>query len=204
MGSIAPVKGFSRLRRAHLSEPPPPWSTAFVDGRLGVDIPGMRFRIASLVACATLACGQGAVTDPLGDEFGADPRPVLGEWQVSLPTPPGRFDALVERDAGTLSGYFEFELWGRWWVVRFADATWDGEFLRFVEPTDFGQREADSLVYWEARYLPARSGMTPQPARVTLSASFGPDRSCCIVTMTYFRPAVPAPATGERAARRTG
>jgi hypothetical protein len=204
MESIAPVKGFSRLRRAHLSGPSPPWSTAFVDGRLGVDIPGMRFRIASLVACATLACGQGAVTDPFGDGFGADPRRVLGEWQVSLPTPPGRFDALVERDAGTLSGYFEFELWGRWWVVRFADGTWDGEFLRFVTPTDFGQREADSLVYWEARYLPGRSEPPAIPPRVALTASFGPGRLCCIVTMIYSRPAAPAPAIGERAVRRTG
>jgi hypothetical protein len=180
---------------------------SFVDGRQVADIPAMRIRIASLLACAALACGQGAVTDPLRDEFGADPRPVLGEWQVSLPTPPGRFDALVERDTGTLSGYFEYELWGRWWVVRFSDAIWDGELLRFVVPTDFGQREADSLVYWEARYLPGRSEPPAYPARITLSASFGPGRTCCIVTMTYFRPASAAPAAleiGERAVRRTG
>ena len=88
---------------------------------------------------------------------GDSSRPVLGAWGVTLPTPPGRFDALVQREVSTLSGFFEFELWGRWWVVRFDEATWDGEVVRFVEPTDFGQREADSLVYWEARYLPARS-----------------------------------------------
>jgi hypothetical protein len=170
----------------------------------------MRVPIVPLAACVALACGQGAVTDPLAAGFRADPRPVLGAWQVSLPTPPGRFDALVERGDGRLSGYFEFELWGRWWVVRFDDAIWDGAVIRFVEPSDFGQREADSLVYWEARYVPAGAGLA---ARMSLSASFGPDRSCCIVQMTYFRPAAPGsppapasavPASGERAARSTG
>ena len=80
-----------------------------------------------LFASVALACGSGAVTDPLRAGFEADPRPVLGEWQTSAVTPPGRFDALLERGAGRLSGYFEFALWGRWWVVRFANATWDGE-----------------------------------------------------------------------------
>jgi hypothetical protein len=105
-----------------------------------------------------------------------------------LPTPPGTFDALVERDAGTLSGFFEFELWGQWWVVHFSDATWDGQTVRFVERTDFGQREADSLVYWEARYIPRRSEPGAWPAQIALTASFGPDRNCCIVAMTYYRP----------------
>lgn len=144
-----------------------------------------------VLACTAFACGQDAVTGALGDGVEADPRPVLGSWEASLPTPPGEFDALVERTSGTLSGYFEFELWGRWWVVRFADATWDGAVVRFVEPYDFGQREADSLVYWEARYVPA--GPAPlSTARIQLTASFGPGRSCCIVTMTYSRPATPA------------
>lgn len=146
-------------------------------------------------ACAALACGQDAVTDPLGEGFEADPRPVLGAWEASVPTPPGRFDAHVERASGTLSGYFEFELWGRWWVVRFTDATWDGEVVRFVEPYDFGQREADSLVYWEARYVPAGAAPLSTP-RIELTASFGPGRSCCIVTMTYSRPATPAAVRG--------
>lgn len=132
------------------------------------------------------------MTDPLDEGFEADPRPVLGAWAADLPTPPGTFDALVERDAGTLSGYFEFELWNRWWVVRFDDATWDGETVRFVEPTDFGQREEDSLVWWEARYIPPRSGPGASPAQIQLTASFGPGRNCCIVTMTYQRPASPA------------
>jgi hypothetical protein len=134
------------------------------------------------------ACGQGAVTDPLREGFDVDPRPVLGAWAVNLPTPPGTFDALVERDAGTLSGFFEFELWGRWWVVHFSDATWDGQTVRFVERTDFGQREADSLVYWEALYVPRRSEPGAWPSRIALTASFGPGRNCCIVAMTYFRP----------------
>jgi hypothetical protein len=135
------------------------------------------------------ACGQGAVTDPLDEGFDADPRPVLGAWAAELPTPPGEFDALVERGVGSLAGYFEFELWNRWWVVRFDDATWDGEIMRFVEPTDFGQREADSLVYWEARYVPPSLEPDVQPARIQLIASFGPGRNCCIVMMTYQRPA---------------
>ena len=143
-----------------------------------------------LFASAALACGSGAVTDPLRAGFDADPRPVLGEWQTSALTPPGRFDALLERGAGRLSGYFEFALWGRWWVVRFADATWDGEVVRFVEPYDFDQQEADSLVYWEARYLPALSFSEP---RIQLTASFGPARKCCIVTMTYQRPTSDTP-----------
>ena len=150
-----------------------------------------------LLLATALACGQGAVTDPLRENFDADPRPVLGDWEVSLPTPPGKFDALVQREVSTLSGFFEFELWGRWWVVRFDEATWDGEVVRFVEPTDFGQREADSLVYWEARYLPARSQPPATPARIMLTASFGPGRSCCIVTMIYFRPE-PAAAAARR------
>ena len=148
-----------------------------------------------VLACAPLACGQDAGTDPLRDGFDADPRPVLGAWEASVPTPPRRFDALVERASGTLSGYFEFQLWGRWWVVRFADATWDGEVVRFVEPYDFGQREADSLVYWEARYVPAGPASLLTP-RIELTASFGPGRSCCIVTMTYSRPATPPSARG--------
>lgn len=152
---------------------------------------------SSVLACATLACGNGAVTDPLRAGFQADPRPVLGEWRTSAATPPGRFDALLERDAGTLSGYFEFALWGRWWVVRFADATWDGTTVRFVEPYDFDQQEADSLVYWEARYLPTLSAPLSSP-RLQLSASFGPGRSCCILTMTYTRPPTPAMPAAPR------
>lgn len=136
------------------------------------------------------ACGQSAVTDPLLEGFDDDPRPVLGAWAATSSTPPGRFDALVERDPGRLAGFFEFELWGRWWVVHFRDATWDGEAIRFVEPTDFGQREEDSLVYWEARFVGARTGPNPAPARIDLSASFGPDRTCCILTMEYQRPEV--------------
>ena len=144
----------------------------------------------SLIYAVTLAaaCGHGAVTDPLDEGFDADPRAVLGAWAADLPTPPGTFDALVERGFGTLSGYFEFELWGRWWVVHFDDATWDGEAVRFVEPTDFGQREADSLVYWEARFIPARPAPNATDAQIQLSASFGPGRTCCIVMMSYQRP----------------
>ena len=186
------------MRRGNGSRPPAGPSTRVVARPEAADIPVM-LRSLTLLLAAALACGQGAVTDPLREDFEADPRPVLGDWEVTLPTPPGRFDALVQRDAGTLSGFFEFELWGRWWVVRFADATWDGELVRFVEPVDFGQREADSLVYWEARYVPARSQPPAAPARVVLSASFGPGRNCCILTMTYFRPPAAAPA-----ARRIG
>ena len=51
-----------------------------------------------LFASIALACGSGAVTDPLRAGFDADPRPVLGEWQTSAVTPPGRFDALLERE----------------------------------------------------------------------------------------------------------
>ena len=149
-----------------------------------------------LFASLALACGNGAVTDPLRAGFDADPRPVLGEWQTSAPPPPGRFDALLQRGAGTLSGYFEFALWGRWWVVRFADATWDGEVVRFVEPYDFDQQEADSLVYWEARYLPALTTQSPQP-RIQLTASFGPGRKCCIVMMTYTRPTATTPVASR-------
>jgi hypothetical protein len=140
---------------------------------------------ASLVLAA---CGQGAVTDPLREGFDHDPRPVLGAWLARADTPPGRFDALVQRDAGRLSGFFEFELWGRWWIVHFQDATWDGETIRFVEPTDFGQREADSLVQWEARFVPAGPSPNPIDARIVLSASFSPERACCILTMSYQRP----------------
>jgi hypothetical protein len=143
------------------------------------------FVIAVAVAAG---CGRDAVTDPLDEGFDADPRPVLGSWAVDLPTPPGTFDALLERGVGTLSGYFEFELWGRWWVVRFRDATWDGETVRFVVPTDFGQREEDSLVYWEARYIAPRTAPNPSPPMIQLTASFGPGRNCCIVMMTYQRP----------------
>ena len=146
-----------------------------------------RFRSLLCAVIFAAGCGQGAVTDPLDEGFEADPRPVLGAWAVDLPTPPGTFDALVERGVGTLSGYFEFELWGRWWIVRFRDAAWDGETLRFIVPTDFGQREEDSLVYWEARYIPPRSGPNSTPAMIQLTASFGPGRNCCIVTMTYQR-----------------
>lgn len=146
------------------------------------------FLLLLLASPLVTACGQGAITDPLRESFEVDPRPVLGAWAVDLPTTPGTFDALVERDAGTLSGFFEFELWGRWWVVHFSDASWDGQTVRFVERTDFGQREADSLVYWEARYIPRRPEPGALPARIALSASFGPGRNCCIVTMTYYRP----------------
>lgn len=149
----------------------------------------MRSRFFVFAATLALgACGQGAVTDPLLEGFQNDPRPVLGSWLARVETPPKRFDALVERDPGRLSGFFEFELWGRWWVVHFRAATWDGETIRFVEPTDFGQREADSLVYWEARFLPARPAPNPRKnAEIHLSASFGPGRSCCILTMSYQR-----------------
>jgi hypothetical protein len=133
------------------------------------------------------ACERGAVTDPLLEGFDEDPRPVLGAWASLGDTPPRRFDALVERDPGRLSGFFEFDLWGRWWIVHFRDATWDGETIRFVEPADFGQREADSLVFWEARFVPSRSGPNPSGARIQLEASFGPGRNCCILTMTYQR-----------------
>jgi hypothetical protein len=149
----------------------------------------MRSRVFALAALIALAaCGQGAVTDPLLEGFDDDPRPVLGTWMARVNTPPGRFDALVERDPGRLSGFFEFEVWGRWWIVHFRGATWDGETIRFVEPTDFGQREADSLVYWEARFVPARPAPNPTNAQILLSASFGPDRTCCILTMSYQRP----------------
>lgn len=145
--------------------------------------------LALLLGAALLsACGQGAVTDPLLEGFDDDPRPVLGGWAALLQTPPGRFDALVERDPGRLSGFFEFELWGRWWIVHFRDATWDGETIRFVEPVDFGQQEADSLVFWEARFVPARTGPDATRAQIVLSASFGPGRNCCILTMAYQRP----------------
>jgi hypothetical protein len=149
----------------------------------------MRSRpFAFAASLALAACGQGAVTDPLLVGFDDDPRPVLGAWLARAETPPGRFDALVERDPGRLSGFFEFELWGRWWIVHFRDATWDGEAIRFVEPTDFGQREADSLVHWEARFFRARPAPNPLDARIVLSASVGPERTCCILTMTYQRP----------------
>jgi len=134
---------------------------------------------------AVVACG-GAVTDPLGGGFAVDPAPVLGEWAAPPALiPPVDFDALLLRDGNALDGFFEYELWGRWWVVHFEDATWDGETVRFVDHTDFGQREADSLVYWEARYVPARSST---PRQIALTASFGPGRSCCIVSMSYRRP----------------
>ena len=149
----------------------------------------MRSRPIAFAVCLALAgCGQGAVTDPLLQGFDDDPRPVLGAWLARAETPPGRFDALVERDPGRLSGFFEFELWGRWWIVHFRDATWDGETIRFVAPTDFGQREADSLVFWEAQFVPARPAPNATTSQILLSASFGPGRSCCIVTMTYQRP----------------
>ena len=149
----------------------------------------MRSRFFAFATFLALAgCGQGAVTDPLLEHFDEDPRPVLGSWLARNQTPPGRFDALVERDPGRLSGFFEFELWGRWWIVHFRDATWDGETIRFVEPTDFGQREADSLVYWEARFISARPAPNPTDAQIQLSASFGPGRTCCILTMSYQRP----------------
>jgi|SRR5687767_6292905 len=164
-------------------------------------IDSMHYRSFAFTAFLALAaCGQGAVTDPLLDGFGDDPRPVLGAWLARDETPPGRFDALVERTPGRLSGFFEFELWGRWWIVQFRDATWDGETIRFVEPTDFGQREADSLVYWEARFVPARLAPNPTDAQILLSASFGPGRTCCILTMSYQRPEEVAGA-GERSSR---
>ncbi|HJU87656.1 MAG TPA: hypothetical protein VJ788_09835 [Gemmatimonadota bacterium] len=145
-----------------------------------------QFAFAASLALA--ACGQGAVTDPLREGFDHDPRPVLGAWQARADAPPGRFDALVQRDAGRLSGFFEFELWGRWWIVHFQDATWDGEIIRFAEPIDFGQREADSLVHWEARFVPAPAVPNAGDARIVLSASFSPERACCILTMSYQRP----------------
>ncbi|HET6639042.1 MAG TPA: hypothetical protein VFH82_09710 [Gemmatimonadota bacterium] len=143
---------------------------------------------AFAVCLALAACGEGAVTNPLLEGFDDDPRPVLGAWMARTDTPPGRFDALVERDPGSLSGFFEFELWGRWWIVHFRDATWDGENIRFTAPTDFGQQEADSLVYWEARFVPARPAPNPTTSRILLSASFGPGRNCCILSMSYQRP----------------
>lgn len=149
----------------------------------------MRSRLFALAVCLGIAaCGQGAVTDPLLEGFDEDPRPVLGAWLARTDAPPGQFDALVERDPGRLSGFFEFELWGRWWIVHFRDATWDGESIRFVAPTDFGQQEADSLVYWEARFVRARPAPNPMNARIVLTASFGPGRACCILTMSYQRP----------------
>ena len=72
--------------------------------------------------------------------------------------------------------------------MHFRDATWDGETIRFAEPTDFGQREADSLVQWEARFVPAGPAPNPNDARIVLSASFSPERACCILTMSYQRP----------------
>lgn len=148
----------------------------------------MRARDLLFAAIALIVACGGATTDPLGGGFAVDPAPVLGEW-VAPPalSPPVDFDAVVLRDGGVLHGYFEYELWGRWWVVHFEDATWDGETVRFVDRTDFGQREADSLVYWAARYVPAR-GSTPRA--IALTASFGPGRNCCIVSMTYRRPSV--------------
>lgn len=146
------------------------------------------FAIPLIGAALLSACGQGAVTDPLLEGFDDDPRPVLGSWLARTSMPPGRFDARVEREPGRLTGFFEFELWGRGWIVHYRDATWDGETIRFVEAVDFGQREEDSLVYWEARFIPARAGPNPSSARIQLSASFGPERNCCILTMTYQRP----------------
>jgi len=142
-----------------------------------------------------LACGD-AVTDPLREGFEVDPAPVLGDWSVRLQLPNETFDAIVERDAGTLSGYFEYELWGRWWVVHFHDAMWDGSAISWIEKTDFGQHPADSLVYWTASYSPGRDGPAPTPPRLTLTASFGPGRSCCVVVMHYYRPGQEPPPAG--------
>lgn len=156
------------------------------------------------LALALASCGD-AVTDPLRGEFAVDPAPVLGEWvSPPAPFPPDDFDALLVADAGRLQGYFEFALWGRWWIVNFRDATWDGETVRFVSKTDFGQQEADSLVFWEAVYVP---GAGSSARRIALTASFGPLRNCCIVSMVYYRPGeVPAAAgaAGILAARRIG
>lgn len=149
------------------------------------------------LSCALIVgCGQGAVTDPLREGFEADPRPVLGTWSMTLDRPAETFDVIVERDAGTLSGFFEYELWGRWWIVHFSDATWDGTAISFVEKTDFGQQPADSLVQWTASYAPAREysgGSTPP--RLTLTAAFGTPLRCCVVVMHYYRPGQePVPA----------
>ena len=142
-----------------------------------------------LGAALLSACGQGAVTDPLREGFDADPAPVVGTWTRTLDRPPGSFDVLVERDAGTLSGYFEYALWGRRWSVRFHDATWDGDAISFVDETDFGQQEADSLVYWTASYAPAREFPAgSRPAHLRLSAAFGNPPRCCVLIMDYYRP----------------
>jgi hypothetical protein len=138
------------------------------------------------LGCALLAgCGQGAVTDPLREGFAVDPRPVVGTWTRTMALPAATFDALVEPEGGTLSGFFEYELWGRWWVVHFRDATWDGDAITFVDETDFGQQPADSLVHWTASYAPGRNG---RPPHLTLNAAFGTPLRCCVVSMHYYRP----------------
>jgi hypothetical protein len=139
--------------------------------------------------CGLLAgCGQGAVTDPLREGFAVDPRPVVGTWTRTMTLPAATFEALVERDGGTLSGFFEYELWGRWWIVHFRDATWDGDAISFVDKTDFGQQPADSLVHWTASYAPGRTGPNARPPHLTLSAAFGTPLRCCVVVMHYYRP----------------
>lgn len=145
-------------------------------------------RLALFFALVAGGCGQGAVTDPLREAFQVDPRPVLGTWTRTLDRPAETFDVLVERDAGTLSGFFEYALWGRWWVVHFSDATWDGDAISFVEKTDFGQQPADSLVQWTASYWPGRDGPGASPPHLTLTASFGTPLRCCVVVMHYYRP----------------
>ncbi len=137
---------------------------------------------------ALLSCQQ-AVTDPLREGFAVDPAPVVGTWTTTLDSPTGTFDVLVEREAGQLSGYFEYALWGRRWMVRFHDATWDGDAIAFVDRTDFGQQEADSLVFWTASYAPAKAFPAgSRPAYLRLTAAFGTPLRCCVVDMSYYRP----------------
>lgn len=137
---------------------------------------------------ALLGCQQ-AVTNPLREGFAVDPSPVVGMWSRTLDRPTETFDVLVEREAGQLSGYFEYALWGRRWMVRFRDATWDGDAISFVDKTDFGQQEADSLVYWTASYAPARAFPAgSHPAYIRLTAAFGTPLRCCVVDMRYYRP----------------
>jgi hypothetical protein len=154
----------------------------------------LRYSLLLLSIPPLLGCQQ-AVTDPLREGFPVDPAPVVGPWTTSLDGPTagvgltGAFDVLVERQAGHLSGFFEYALWGRRWTVRFQHATWDGDAISFVDKTDFGQQEADSLVFWTASYAPASDFPAgSRPSYLRLTAAFGTPPRCCVVDMSYYRP----------------
>lgn len=117
-----------------------------------------------------VACGDGAVTDPLREGFAVDPASFVGEWRLldAESQVSEEHSATIERGSGVLFGRFTFRLFSQEWRVDFSDARWVESGFRFQDSETYGL--IMPAMTWTVSYTPSRTfGPTTYPEYIVFN-----------------------------------